>query len=125
MPTRVDSVPRPVKPPISVLSATWAKLGCGSFGKPIPSNYGRVARHPPRTGRRVTWLYFARCRRARIATPMSCGRQACAANREEHGGARVCWRKSLLVSLHHLLIDGTTLSIRRVEYDIEREIKAL
>ena len=25
----------------------------------------------------------------------------------------------------HLLIDGATLSIRRVEYDIEREIKAL
>ena len=58
---------------------------------------------------------------------MSCGRQACAANREEHGGrAPVCWRKSLFGKFaSYLLIDGATLSIRRVEYDIEREIKAL
>jgi hypothetical protein len=41
---------------------------------------------------------------------MSCGRQAGAANREEHGG-----RESV----------GATLSVRRVEYDVEREIKAL
>src|ERR1700682_192241 len=62
---------------------------------------------------------------ARFATPMSCGRQACAANRESTAGASLLAQIIVGKFASYLLIDGATLSIRHVEYDIEREIKAL
>ena len=52
-------------------------------------------------------------------------RQACAANREERAGASLLAQIIVGKFASYLLIDGATLSIRRVEYDIEREIKAL
>jgi len=47
---------------------------------------------------------------------MSCGRQACAANRESTAGASLLAQIIVGKFASYLLIDGATLSIRRVEY---------
>jgi len=52
-------------------------------------------------------------------------RQACAANREERAGASLLAQIIVGRFASYLLINGTTLFIRRVECDFRREIKAL
>src|ERR1035437_1470059 len=58
---------------------------------------------------------------------MSCGRQALRSQsrRARRAGAGLLAQIIVGKFASYLLIDGATLSIRRVEYDIEREIKAL
>ena len=105
-----------------VTTRTWPGL------LPVKSVSGRStsgARHPPRICRRVTWSYFARCRRARIDTDELLQASLRSQSRRARRGASLLAQIIVGKFASYPLIDGATLSIRRVEYDMGREVKAL